>query len=86
MLEKTLDGPLDWKEIKLFNNKGDQPWIFIERTDPEAEAAIIFPPDAKNWLIGKDPDSGKDECQEEKEMAEDEMVGWHHQHDGNEFE
>ena len=86
MLEKTLASPLDCKEFKPVNTKGNQPCIFIERTDTKAEAPNIFPPEAKNWLIGKDPDAGKDECQEEKEMAEDEMVGWHHQHDGNEFE
>ena len=86
MLEKTLESPLDWKEIKLVNTKGNQPCVYIERTDTEAEPPIIFPPEAKNWLTGKDPDAGKDEWQEEKEMAEDEMVGWHHQHDGHEFE
>ena len=86
MLEKTLESPLDCKEIKPFNTKENQSWIFIERTDTEAEPPIIFPPEAKNWLTGKDPDAGKDEWQEEKEMAEDEMVGWHHQRNGHEFE
>ena len=69
---------LEWKEIKPVNSKGNQSWIFIERTDAEAEAPIIWPPDAKNWLIGKDPDAGKDWRQEEKGTTEDEVVGWHH--------
>ena len=60
VLEKTLESPLDWKEIKLVNLKGNQPWIFVGRTDAEAEAPVLWPPDAKNWLIGKDPDAGKD--------------------------
>ena len=77
VLEKTLESPLDYKEIKLVNPKGNQPWIFIGRTD--AETAILWPPDVKNWLIGKDPDAGKDWKQEEKGTTEDEMVGWHHQ-------
>ena len=73
-------------EIKPVNPKGNQPWIFIERTNAEAEAPILQPPDAKSQLIGKDPDAGKDWRQEEKWMTEDEMVGWHHQLNGHEFE
>ena len=84
VLEKTLESPMDSKEIKPVNPKGNQPWIFIGRTD--AEAAILWPPAIKNGLIGKDPDAGKDWRQEEKEMTEDEMVGWHHWLDGHEFE
>ena len=84
VLEKTLESPLDCKEIKLVHPKGNQPWIFIGRTD--AEAPILWPPDVNNWLIGKDPDAGKDWRQEEKGTIEDEMVGWHHQLDGHEFE
>ena len=86
VLEKTLESPLDWKEIKPVNPQGNQSWIFIGRTDVEAEAPILCPPDAKNWLIGKDPDSGKDWRCEEKGMTEDEMVGWHHRLNGHEFE
>ena len=71
MLEKTLDGPLDCKEIQLVNPKGNQPWILIGRTDAEAETAILWPSDAKSWLIEKDPDAGKDWKQEEKEATED---------------
>ena len=78
--------PLDHKEIKPVNSKGDQSRIFIGRTDAEAETPIFWPPDAKNWLIGKDPDAGKDWRQEEKEMTEDEMVGWHQWLNGHEFE
>ena len=74
MLEKTLDSPLYWKEIKSVNPKGNQPWIFIESTNAEAEAPIIWPPDDKSWLIGEDPDVGKDWRQKEKEVVEDEMV------------
>ena len=85
VLEKTLKSPLDCK-IKLVHPKGNQPWIFTGKTDAEAEAPILWPPDAKNWLIGKDPDAGKDWRQEEKGTAEDEMVGWHHWFDGHEFE
>ena len=85
VLEKTLESPLDCKEIQLVNPKGNQSWIFMGRTDTEAETAILWPPDAKNWLIGKDPDAGKDSW-EQKGMTEDEMVGWHHWHDGHEFE
>ena len=86
VLEKTLESPLDCKEIQPVNPKGDQSWIFIGRTDAEAEAPILWPPDAKNWLIGKDPDAGKDWRWEEKGTTEDEMVGWHHRHNGHEFE
>ena len=80
-----LGGPLDSKEIKSVNPKGNQPWIFIGRTDVDAEAPILWPPDAKNWLIGKDPDAGKDWGQEEKGVTEDEMVGRHHRLNGHEF-
>ena len=81
----TLESPLDCKEIQLVNPKGKQSWIFIGRTDAEAETPILWPPAAKNWLIWKDPDAGKDWGQEEKGTTEDEMVGWHHQHNGHEF-
>ena len=74
------------KEMKPVNPKGNRSWIFIGRTDYEAEAPILWPPDAKSWLIRKDPDAGKDWRQEEKGMTEDEMVGWHHRLNGNEFE
>ena len=86
VLEKTLEGPLDCKEIKPVNSKGNQSWIFIGRTDAEAKAPILWPPDAKSWLIGKDPDAGKDWRQEEKGTTEDEVVGWHHRLNGHEFE
>ena len=82
----TLGTPLDNKEIKPVNPKGNQSWIFIGRTDAKAEAPILGPPDAKNWLIGKNFDAGKDWSQEERGMTEDEMVGWHHWLDGHEFE
>ena len=85
-LEKTLESPLDCKEIKPVNPKGNQPWIFIGRTDAEAEAPILGPPDVKNWLSGKDPNAGKAWRQEEKGTTEDEMVGWHHGLNGHEFE
>ena len=85
VFEKTVESPLDFK-IKPVNPKGNQSWIFIGRTDAEAETPILWPPDAKNWLIGKDPDAGKDWRLEEKGTTEDEMVGWHHQLDGHEFE
>ena len=78
VLEKILDSPLDCKKIQAVHPKGNQSWILIGRTDVEAETSILWPPDAKNWLIGKDPDAGKDWRQEEKGMTEDEMVGWHH--------
>ena len=86
VLEKTLESPLDCKEIKPVNPQGNQPSIFIGRTDAEAETLILWPPDAKSQLIGKDPDSGKDWEQEKKGMTEDEMVEWHHWLDGHEFE
>ena len=86
VLEKTLESPLGCKEIKPVHPKGNQSWIFIGRTDAEAETPILWPPDVRNWLIGKDPDAGKDWRWEEKGMTEDEMVGWHHQLDGHEFE
>ena len=86
VLEKTLESPLDCKEIQPLNPKGNQSWIFTGRTDVEAEAPILWPPDAKNWLIGKDPDARKDGRQEEKGTTEDEMARWHHQLDGHEFE
>ena len=86
VLEKTLESPLDSKEIKPVNPKRNWSWIFIGSADAEAEAPILWPPDAKNWLIGKDPDTGKDRWQEEKGMTEDEMVGWHHWLDGHEYE
>ena len=85
-LEKTLESPLDSKEIKPANLKGNQPWIFIGRTNTEAEAPILWPPDVKSWLIGKDHDVEKDWGQEEKGMTEHKMVGWHHQLNGHEFE
>ena len=78
VLVKTLESPLDCKEIQPVHPKGNPSWMFIGRTDAEAETPILWPPDAKNWLIGKDPDAGKDWRQEEKGMTEDEMVGWHH--------
>ena len=86
VLEKTLESPLSSKEIQPVHSKGNQSWIFIGKTDAEAESQILWPPDGKNWLLGKDPDSGKDWKQEEKRMTEDEMVGWHHWLDGHEFE
>ena len=86
VLEETLESPLDSKEIQPVHTKGYQSWIFIGRTDAEAEAPILWPPDMKNWLIGKDPDAGKNRRQKEKGMTEDEMIGWHHRLDGHEFE
>ena len=86
MLEKTLESPLHYKEIQPVSPKGNQPLIFIGRTDAEAEAPIIWPPGGKNWLIGKDRDAGKDWRQEEKGTTEDETVGWHHQLNRDEFE
>ena len=85
VLEKTLESPLDCKEIQPVHPKGDQSWVFIGRTDVEAETPILWPPDVKSWLIGKDPDAGKDWGQEEKGTTEDEMVGWHHWLDGHGF-
>ena len=84
-LEKTPESPLDYKEIKPVNPKGNQSWIFIEKTDAETETSILWPPDANNWLTGKDPDSGKDWRQEKKGTTADNMVGWHH-HLGHKFD
>ena len=84
--EKTLEHPLDCQEIQLLHPKGNHSWVFIGRTDAEVETPIFWPPDEKNWLIGKDPDSGKGWEQEEKMTTEDETVGWHHWLDGHEFE
>ena len=86
VLEKTLDSPLDCKEIQPVHPKGNQSWILIGRTDAEAETPTFWPADAKNWLIWKDPDARKGWRQKEKGMTEDEMIGWHHQLDGHEFE
>ena len=83
---KNLESPLDCKEIQPVHPKGNQSWIFIGRTDVEAEAPVLWPPDAKSWLTGKDPDSGKDWRWKEKGTTEDEMVGWHHRLNGHEFE
>ena len=81
-----FESPLDCKEIQPVHPKGDQSWVFIGRADVEAETLIFWPPDVKSWLIWKDPDAGKDWRKEEKGMTEDEMVGWHHQLNGHEFE
>ena len=86
VLEKTLERPLDCKEVQPVHPKGDQSWVFIGRTDAKTETPILWPPDAKSWLTGKDPDAGRDWGWEEKETTEDEMVGWHHRLDGREFE
>ena len=85
-VKKTLESPLDCKELQPVNPKGNQPWILIGRTDAKAETSILWPPDVKNCLLGKDPDAGKDWRQEEKGTTEDEMVGWHHWLNGHEFE
>ena len=85
MLEKTLESPLDCKEIQPVHPKGDQSWVFIGRTDAEDETPILWPPDAKSLLFWKDPDAGKDWKQEEKGTTEDEMAGWHHRLDGHGF-
>ena len=85
VLGKTLESPLDCKEIQPVHPKGDQFWVFIGRTDFEAETPILWPPHAKSWLIWKDPDAGKDWGQEEKGTTEDEMVEWHHQLNGHGF-
>ena len=85
VLEKTLESPLDCKEIQPVHPKGDQSWVFVGRTDVEAETPVLWPPDVKSWLIWKDPDAGKD-WRQEKRMTEDEMVGWHHWLGGHEFE
>ena len=86
MLEKTLESPLESKEIQQVHPQENQSWIFIGRTDAKTETPILWPSNAKNWLTGKDPDAGKDWRQEEKGMTEDEMAGWHYQLDGDEFE
>ena len=86
VLEKTLESPMDCKEIQPIYSKGDQSWVFIGRTDAEAETLILWPPHVKSWLTGKDPDDGRDWGQEEKGTTEDEMVGWHHRLNGLEFE
>ena len=83
VLEKTLESPLDCKEIQPVHPKGDQSWVFIERNDVEAETPILWPPDVKRWLIGKGPDVGKDWRQKKKGTTEDEMVGWHHRLNGS---
>ena len=86
VLEKTLESPLDCKEIQPVHPKGDQSWVFIGKTDVEAEAPVLWPPDAKSWLIWKARDAGKDWGQEEKGMIEDEIIGWYHRLNGHEFE
>ena len=86
VLEKTLESPLDCKEMQLAHSKGNQFWIFIGSTDVEAETPVLWPHDAKNWLIWKELDAGTNLRQEEKGMIEDEMIGWHHQLNGQEFE
>ena len=86
VLEKTLESRLDCKEIQPVHPNGNQSWIFIRRTDAEGETPVLSPPDAKNWLTGKDPDAGKDWRWEQKGMTEDEMVGWHHWLNGHELE
>ena len=85
-VEKTLESPLDCKEIQPVYPKGAQSWVFIGRTDVEAETPILWPPDAKNWLFWKDPDAGRDWGQEEKGTTEDEMAGWHYRLSRHEFE
>ena len=84
--EKTLENPLDCKEIQPVHPKGDQSWVFTGRTDAEAETPVLWPPHAKSWLFGKDPDAWRDWGQEEKGPTEDEMAGWHHWLNGHEFE
>ena len=86
MLEKTLENPLDCKEIQPVHSKGDQPWDFIGGNDAKAETPVLWPPDVKSWLIGKDSDAVKDWGQEEKGTTEDDMAGWHHWLDGRESE
>ena len=86
VLEKTLESPLDCKEIQLVHSKGDQSWVFIGRTDAKVETPVLWPPHAKSWLIGKDADARMNWGQEEKGTTEDEMAGWHHQLDGHESE
>ena len=86
MLEKTLESPLDFKEIQPVHSKGDQPWVFFGRNDAKAETPVLWPPHAKSWLIGKDSDAERDWGQEKKGTTEDEMAGWHHWLNGHEFE
>ena len=86
VLDKTLESPLNCKEIQLVHPKGDQSWVFFGRSDAKAETPVLWAPHAKSWLIGKDPDAGRDWGQEEKGTTEDEMAEWHHQLDGHEFE
>ena len=86
VLEKTLESPLDCKEIQPVHSKGDQPWNFFGKNDAKAETPVLWPPHAKSWLIGKDSDAGRDWGQEEKGTTEDEMAGWHHRLDGRESE
>ena len=86
VLEKTLESPLDCKEIQPVHSEGDKPWVFFGRNDAKAETPVLWTPHAKSWLIGKDSDAGRDWGQEEKGMTEDEMVGWHHWLDGRDFE
>ena len=86
VLEKTLESPLDCKEIQPVHSEWDQSWVFIGRTDAKAETPVLWPPDVKNWLTGKDPDAGKDWKREEKGMTGDEMVGWHHWLNGHDYE
>ena len=86
VLAKTLESPLNCKEIQPVYSKGDQPWVFFGKTDAEAETPVLWPPHAKSWLIGKDSDAGRDWGQEEKRTTEDEKAGWHHRLDGREFE
>ena len=85
IIPSTLESPLDFKEIQPVHPKGDQSWVFIARTDVEAETPILWPPDTKSWLVWKDPDAGKDWGEQEKGMTEDEMVGWHHRLNGHGF-
>ena len=86
VLEKTLESPLDYREIQPVHSEGDQPWDFFERNDAKAESPVVWPPHAKSWLIIKDSDAGRDWGQEEKGTTEDEMAGWHHGLDGSESE
>ena len=86
VLEKTLESPLNCKEIQPVHAKGDQSWVFIGRTDAEAETPILWPPHCEELTLGKDPDAGRDWGQEEKGMTEDEVAGWHHRLDGHEFD
>ena len=86
VLEKTLESPLDCKEIQPVHSEGDQPWDFFGRDDTKAETSVLWPPHVKSWLIGKDSDAGRDWSQEEKGTTEDEMAGWHHGLNGRESE